>query len=75
MEITSYFWANYIFEKELWKDRADVCNIVTYKHNIDTWLWLLNNLNSFLLWQFAIIYIFWPKKINVTKQKVNKDNG
>ena len=68
--LISYEWANYKLKyynnldpdgKKQWlSEKQDTCNVVTNNHKVDTWLWLVQNLVNWLLWQYPVMFIFWP---------------
>lgn len=38
------------------------CDVITTNQEVDNILWLLANINYLLLWQYRMMYVFWPKK-------------
>jgi hypothetical protein len=43
-------------------EENSLCNQITLIEWIDAHFWLVNYLVNLILWQYPIIYIFWPRK-------------
>ena len=51
------------------------CDIITTNVEVDNFLWLLFNINSLMLWQFRMMYVFWPAKPKKeTKEDVRQES-
>ena len=73
---TSFLAINVIQARSLERSGENklICNVITTNKSLDTYLWLVQELVRYLMWQYPIIYVFWPKS-NVTKPVIHQTDN